>query len=72
VRHGLAGGERQVPALASAISEALSREWDREAIRARIESRTWAAVGREVVEEVRAAMKESERASLPSPEEVRA
>ena len=49
--------ERQVPALASAISEALSREWDRDAIRARMEPRTWAAVGREVMEEVRGAMK---------------
>jgi glycosyltransferase involved in cell wall biosynthesis len=47
--------ERQVPALAAAIAEALSRPWDREAIRARIGSRTWAAVGREVMEEVRAA-----------------
>lgn len=49
--------ERQVPALAAAIGEALSREWDRDAIRARIESRTWAAVGREVMEEVQGAMK---------------
>ena len=49
--------EREVPALAAAISEAFSREWDRDAIRARIEPRTWAAVGREVMEEVRAAMK---------------
>jgi len=51
--------EREVPALASAIDEALSRKWDRDAIRARIESRTWAAVGREVMEEVRAAMKDT-------------
>ncbi|MFL6202854.1 MAG: glycosyltransferase, partial [Thermoanaerobaculia bacterium] len=49
--------ERQVPALAAGISEALSREWDRDAIRARIEPRTWAAVGREVMEEVVAALK---------------
>jgi teichuronic acid biosynthesis glycosyltransferase TuaC len=66
--------ERQVPALAWAIDEALSREWDRDAIRARIGSRTWAAVGREVAEEVRAAMgmKKLERTSVPSREEVRA
>ncbi len=48
--------ERQVPALAEAIAEALSRTWDREAIRARIESRTWTAVGREVMEEIRMAL----------------
>jgi teichuronic acid biosynthesis glycosyltransferase TuaC len=66
--------ERQVPALAWAIDEALSREWDRDAVRARIGSRTWAAVGREVAEEVRAAMgmKKLERTSVPSREEVRA
>lgn len=49
--------EREVPALAAGIQEALSREWDRDAIRARMESRTWAAVGREVMEEVRGAVK---------------
>jgi glycosyltransferase involved in cell wall biosynthesis len=48
--------ERQVPALAAGIAEALSREWDRDAIRARIGSRTWAAVGQEVLEEIRAAV----------------
>lgn len=66
--------EREVPALAAAIQDAIAREWDREAIRARIESRTWAAVGREVMEEVRAAIEQEKpgRASVPSPEEVRA
>lgn len=47
--------ERKVPELAEAIEQALARDWDREAIRARIEPRTWQAVGREVMEEVRAA-----------------
>lgn len=51
--------ERQVPNLAAAIQEALSRDWDQDAIRARIEPRTWAAVGREVMEEVRSTMKGS-------------
>jgi glycosyltransferase involved in cell wall biosynthesis len=64
--------EREVPALAAGIEEALAREWDREAIRARIEPRTWAAVGREVMEEVEAAMDGLERAPHPSPEEARA
>jgi teichuronic acid biosynthesis glycosyltransferase TuaC len=44
---------RQVPELAAAIERGLSRDWDREAIRERIEPRTWKAVGREVIEEVR-------------------
>jgi glycosyltransferase involved in cell wall biosynthesis len=47
--------ERKAPDLAAAIGQALSRDWDRAAIRARIEPRTWQAVGREVMEEVRAA-----------------
>ena len=47
--------ERKVSDLAEAIGKALSVDWDREAIRARIEPRTWEAVGREVMEEVRAA-----------------
>jgi len=64
--------ERQVPALTSAISEALSRDWDRSAIRARIESRTWAAVGREVMEEVEAALSSRPPLSSPSPQGVRA
>ena len=58
--------ERQVPALAEAIAEALSRTWDREAIRARIESRTWTAVGREVMEEIRKAL-DDESGRAPSP-----
>ncbi len=48
--------ERKVSDLATAIDQALSRDWDRAAIRARIEPRTWTAVGREVMEEVRAAL----------------
>lgn len=65
--------ERQLTALASAISEALSREWDRDAVHASIGSRTWEAVGREVMEEIRGAtgMKRV-RASVSSPEGVRA
>ncbi|HEX3126063.1 MAG TPA: glycosyltransferase [Thermoanaerobaculia bacterium] len=47
--------ERKVSELAEAIGQALSRDWDRQAIRARIEPRTWKAVGREVMEEIRAA-----------------
>jgi glycosyltransferase involved in cell wall biosynthesis len=46
--------ERQVPALAAAIGQALARDWDREAVRDRIGSRTWQAVGREAMEEIRA------------------
>jgi hypothetical protein len=48
--------ERQVPELAAAFERALARDWDRAAVRARIESRTWQAVGREVMEEIRAAV----------------
>jgi glycosyltransferase involved in cell wall biosynthesis len=51
--------ERQVPELAAAIEKALARDWDRQAVRARIESRTWQAVGCEVMEEIRAAVVES-------------
>jgi teichuronic acid biosynthesis glycosyltransferase TuaC len=66
--------EREVPALASAIGQALARDWDREAVRARIEPRTWQAVGREVMEELRAAIgrrEALEASALASPEEVR-
>jgi glycosyltransferase involved in cell wall biosynthesis len=48
--------EREVSALTEGIAEALSQRWDRGLIRARIEGRTWRAVGREVMEEVEAAL----------------
>jgi len=49
--------ERNVPALTAAIAAALSRSWDRGRVRARIADRTWAAVGREVEEEIEAALR---------------
>lgn len=58
--------ERQVPALATAVAEALSRTWDRETIRARIEPRTWAAVGREAMEEIEAALAPHTRTPSPA------
>lgn len=67
--------ERQVPDLAAAIRQGLARDWDREAIRARIEPRTWQAVGREVMEEIQAAAGKSgtlAASALAAPEEVRA
>lgn len=48
--------EREVSALKEAIAEALAQPWDRGQIRARIEERTWQAVGREVMEEIEAAL----------------
>ena len=64
--------ERRVPELAAAIEQGLARDWDRAAIRARIEPRTWQAVGREVMEEVRAAMIESKPVrSIQVPQGVR-
>lgn len=44
--------EREVPALTAGIAEALSLTWDRGLIRARIEDRTWKAVGVEVLDEI--------------------
>jgi glycosyltransferase involved in cell wall biosynthesis len=55
--------ERQVPALAAGIAEALEQPWDRDHIRAQFAERTWQAVGREVMEEVEAALAVPERAS---------
>jgi glycosyltransferase involved in cell wall biosynthesis len=52
---------REVPALAEGIAAALEQTWDRTRIRARIEERTWQAVGREVMEEI-------ERALAPRPQ----
>jgi teichuronic acid biosynthesis glycosyltransferase TuaC len=48
--------ERSVESIAAGIDKALNQGWDRDAVRARIESRTWRAVGREVAEELRAAV----------------
>jgi len=48
--------DRNVASLTAAIAEALARPWDRARIRARIEDRTWQAVGREVMEEIQAAL----------------
>lgn len=45
--------ERDVPSIAAGIDQALSRGWNRDAIRA---IRTWRAVGAEVAEELRAAV----------------
>jgi glycosyltransferase involved in cell wall biosynthesis len=62
--------EREVPALTQAIATALDRPWDREQVRARVAPRTWAAVGREAAEELRAALpgvgREGEE-DLPTP-----
>lgn len=52
--------ERTVPSLAAGIAETLSRPWDRARIRARVEPRTWQAVGWEVEEEVREALHKKE------------
>jgi teichuronic acid biosynthesis glycosyltransferase TuaC len=54
--------EREVAALAEGIAGALEHPWDRGRIRARIEARTWQAVGREVMEEIEAAL-----TPIPSP-----
>jgi teichuronic acid biosynthesis glycosyltransferase TuaC len=48
--------ERDVPSLAARIAEALERDWDRERVRARVAGRTWRVVGREVGEEIEAAV----------------
>ena len=48
--------ERTVESIAAGIDAALGRAWDRDAIRDRIAPRTWRAVGREVAEELRAAL----------------
>ena len=48
--------ERDVASIAAGIDKALGRGWDRDAVRARIESRTWRAVGMEVAEELSAAV----------------
>jgi teichuronic acid biosynthesis glycosyltransferase TuaC len=48
--------EREVPALVAGLDAALSRDWDRDRLQARIASRTWKAVGREVAQEIRAAL----------------
>ena len=61
--------ERTVPALAAALGDALARSWDREAVRARVAARSWQAVGREVMEEIEAAL--TPRPPLPSPALVR-
>jgi teichuronic acid biosynthesis glycosyltransferase TuaC len=47
---------REVGALTAGIAEALAQPWDRGRIRARIEKRTWQAVGREVMEEIEEAL----------------
>ncbi|HKI03243.1 MAG TPA: glycosyltransferase [Thermoanaerobaculia bacterium] len=48
--------QRDVESIAAGIDKALSRGWDRDAVRARVESRTWRAVGREVAEELEGAV----------------
>jgi glycosyltransferase involved in cell wall biosynthesis len=57
--------ERDVQSIAAGIDKALSRGWDRDAVRARIESRTWRAVGAEVAEELRAALDGAHSAPYP-------
>jgi teichuronic acid biosynthesis glycosyltransferase TuaC len=63
--------DREVPALARGIAAALDRVWDRGRICARIASRTWGSVGREVAEEIRAAVgrlpEETEASPAPAP-----
>jgi glycosyltransferase involved in cell wall biosynthesis len=48
--------ERTVGSIAAGIDAALVRGWDRDIIRGRIAPRTWQAVGREVAEELHAAV----------------
>jgi len=48
--------ERELSALTVGIVEALEQPWDRGRIRARIEERSWKAVGLEVMEEVEGAL----------------
>lgn len=57
--------ERDVESIAAGIDQALKRGWDRDAVRARIESRTWRAVGMEVAEELRAALDGAHSAPYP-------
>jgi teichuronic acid biosynthesis glycosyltransferase TuaC len=55
---------REVPALAEALDDVLSRTWDRDRIRAGVEPRSWRSVGREVVEEFAAARRPSPNPAL--------
>jgi glycosyltransferase involved in cell wall biosynthesis len=48
--------ERTVEAIAAGLDKALERGWDRDRVRARVAGRTWDVVGREVAEELRAAV----------------
>lgn len=57
--------ERDVESIAKGIDKALKRGWDRDAVRARIESRTWRAVGAEVAEELQAAVDGAHSAPYP-------
>jgi hypothetical protein len=57
--------ERNVESIAAGIDKALNRGWDPDAVRARVESRTWRAVGREVAEELRAAVEGEPRPYVP-------
>jgi glycosyltransferase involved in cell wall biosynthesis len=59
--------ERTVPALTEALTAALSRDWDRDKVRARVADRTWEAVGREVLEEIEAALAPHPPAPSPIP-----
>ncbi len=59
--------EREVSALAEGIAEALAQPWDRGRIRARITERTWQTVGREVMEEIEAALMDPLEIASPSP-----
>jgi teichuronic acid biosynthesis glycosyltransferase TuaC len=56
---------REVLALTEGIAEALAQPWDRGLIRARIEERTWNAVGREVMEEIERALSPGQPQGLP-------
>ena len=49
--------ERTVDALAAGIDAALQRTWDRDEICARVASRTWEVVGREVAEELQGCLR---------------
>jgi teichuronic acid biosynthesis glycosyltransferase TuaC len=48
--------ERTADSIAAGIDAALHRGWDRDRVRARVADRTWSAVGREVAEELQAAV----------------
>src|SRR5205823_5031693 len=48
--------ERTVDAIAAGLDRALERAWDRDRVRARVADRSWDVVGREVAEELRAAI----------------